>query len=157
MTEEEFIIQIIEKEDELLLKEMYLRDVEEDHEKATRFAHNLTYKLKTIACIHKKQVIGTISYDVRGGVEDGVIELTALGVSPSFHRRGIGRELILSLIREAKALFTKFGYKLRVIYLFMERNNEVGRKFYWNLGFRDIFTIPSFLPHDDAVLWIKYF
>ena len=157
MTEEEFIIKIIEREDELLLKEMYLRDVEKDHDKASRFAHDLTYKLKTIACIHKKLVIGTISYDIRGGVEDGVIELTALGVSPSFHRRGIGRELILSLIREAKALFTKFGYKLRVIYLFMERNNEVGRKFYRSLGFRELFTIPSFLPHDDAVLWIKYF
>jgi ribosomal protein S18 acetylase RimI-like enzyme len=157
MTEEEFIIKIIEKEDELLLKEMYLRDIEEDHDKASRFAHSLIYKQKTIACTHRNQVIGTISWDVRGGVEDGVIELTALGISPSFHRRGIGRELTLSLIREAKALFIKFGHKLRVIYLFMERNNEVGRKFYQSLGFREIFTIPSYLPHDDAVFWIKYF
>jgi ribosomal protein S18 acetylase RimI-like enzyme len=157
MTEEEFIIKIIDTEDEVLLKEMYLRDVEKDHDKASRFAHDLTYKLKTIVCTHKNQVIGTISYDIRGGVEDGVVELTALGITPAYQRRGIGRELTLSLIREAKALFTKFGYKLRVIYLFMEKNNEVGRRFYRSLGFREVFTIPSFLPNDDAVLWIKYF
>ena len=157
MKEEEFRIKIIGKDDEPLLKNMYLKDILDDQEKASRFAHALTYKVKTLACMHENEVIGTISWDVRGGVEDGVIELTALGISPSYHRRGLGRELTLTLIREAKAYFIQFGYKLRVIFLFMEKSNELGRKFYKRMGFKELFTIPSFLPDDDAVFWIKYF
>ncbi|MFW9949688.1 MAG: GNAT family N-acetyltransferase, partial [Candidatus Thorarchaeota archaeon] len=157
MKDKQFIIRSVNEEDEALLKNMYLSDIEENHEKASRFAYNLIHKVKTLACINGEGVIGTISWDIRGGLEDGVIELVALGTSPSYHRRGIGRELILAMINEAQAFFTKFSYKLRVIYLFMEKNNEVGREFYKNMGFREIFTIPSFLPHDDVVFWIKYY
>lgn len=145
------------EDDEPFLRDMYLRDIEENQEKASRFAYELSHKVKTIGCIHEKKIIGTISWDTRGGLEDGVIELIALGISPLYQRQGIARELVLSLIEETKKFFSQFGYKLRVIYLFMENGNIIGRKFYKRMGFREVFTIPAFLPHDDTVFWIKYF
>jgi ribosomal protein S18 acetylase RimI-like enzyme len=157
MKEEEFIIKYVSEEDEPILRNMYLKDIKDDHEKASRFAHELTHKVKTLACIHEKEIIGTISWDIRGGLEDGVIELTALGISPCYQRLGIARELVLSLIEDSKKFFSQFEYKLRVIYLFMENGNLIGRKFYKRMGFREVFAIPAFLPHDDAVFWIKYF
>ncbi|MFW9950411.1 MAG: GNAT family N-acetyltransferase [Candidatus Thorarchaeota archaeon] len=157
MKDKQFIIKYVNEEDEPLLKNMYLKDIEEDPKKASRFAQDLIYKFKTLACLSEERIIGTISWEPKGGLEDGVIELIALGTTPSYQRRGVGSELINTLINEAKAFFAQLSYKLRVIYLFMEKNNEIGRKFYKRKGFREIFTIPSFLPHDDAVFWIKYF
>jgi ribosomal protein S18 acetylase RimI-like enzyme len=157
MNKNEFVIRYVSEEDKSLLINMYLKDIEENHEKASRFAEALIYKVKTLVCFHDKEVIGTISWDVRGGLEDGVVELAALGTSPLFHRQGIARELVLSLINETKLIFSHSGYKLRLIYLFMEKNNEIGRKFYKKMGFKELFTIPAFLPNDDAVFWVKYF
>jgi ribosomal protein S18 acetylase RimI-like enzyme len=64
---------------------------------------------------------------------------------------------VLSLENEARKYFSKAGYKLRVIYLFMEKSNNIGELFYNHIGFCKVSDIPSFYPKDDAVMWIKYF
>ena len=153
----EKIIRYSNEEDLELLEEMYINEIENHKERAQQFAKDLIYRFKTIICISDKKILGTISWNTKGGLNDGVVELVGLGVKPDYRKQGIGRALILSLIRETKKLFSKFGYKLRVIYLFVERNNETGRKFYNYMGFREVSVIPAFYPHDDAVFWIKYF
>lgn len=153
---EKVIRNATEDDIELIIK-MYLADVENHHERASQFAKDLIYRFKTIICLAGDKIIGSIIWDTRGGLNDGVVELVGLGVTPVFQRQGIARELLLCLIRSAKEHFSKARYKLRVIYLFMERNNEIGRKLYKYMGFREISEIPAFYPHDDAVFWIKYF
>lgn len=153
----EKIIRDSNDEDLELLEEMYINEFENHEERAQQFAKDLIRRFKTIICISDKQILGTISWDTRDGLNDGVVEVVGLGVNSNYRKQGIGRALVLSLIREAKKFFSKFGYKLRVIYLFMERNNETGRKFYNFMGFREVSVVPAFYPHDDAVFWIKYF
>ncbi len=145
-----------EKNIELLIN-MYLTEVENHYQRAKEFAKDLVFKLKTLLCITDENVIGTVSWDSRGGLNDGVVELVGLGVNSSFRRQGIAKLLIISLINEAKKFFSADGYKLRVIYLFMEREHRIGRLFYKNLGFREVSIIPAFYPDDDATIWIKYF
>jgi ribosomal protein S18 acetylase RimI-like enzyme len=144
-----------EKDVDLLVK-MYLDEVENHQQRAQQFAKDLIYRFKTIICICNKNIIGTITWDLRGGLDDGVIELVGLGTSSNFKRQGIARELVLSLINEVKKYFSKAGYKLRVIYLFMEKSNNIGELFYKHMGFRKVSDIPSLYPHDDAVIWVKH-
>jgi len=153
----ETIIRNVSEKDFDLLREMYLHDVEDHEQRAKKFAENLIYLVKTIICEINSEIIGTLSWDTRGGLNDGVIELIGLGVSQNYRRQGIAEELVLTLIDEAKNFFKVEGYKLRVIYFFMERENKGGRAFYKNMGFREVSIIPAFYPMDDAVLWIKYF
>ena len=144
-----------EKEMDLLVK-MYLDDVENHQQRAQQFAKDLIYRFKTIICVSDKNILGTITWDTRGGLDDGVIELVGLGTSSNFKRQGIARELVLSLINEAKKYFSNAGYKLRVIYLFMEKSNNIGELFYNHMGFRMVSEIPSLYPNEDAVIWVKH-
>jgi ribosomal protein S18 acetylase RimI-like enzyme len=145
-----------EKDMDIIVK-MYLDEVENHQQRAQKFAKDLIYRFKTNICVSDKNVLGTISWDTRGGLDDGIIELVALGTRSEFQRQGVMRELVLSIENEARKYFSKAGYKLRVIYLFMEKNNNIGELFYTHMGFRKVSEIPSFLPKDDAVMWIKYF
>ena len=145
-----------EKDMDILVK-MYIDEVENHQQRAQQFAKDLIYRFKTNICVSDKIILGTITWDTRGGLDDGVIELVGLGTNSDFQRQGIARELVLSLINEARKDFSKAGYKLRVIYLFMERGNNVGTLFYNHMGFRNVSEIPSFYPNDDAVMLIKYF
>jgi len=144
-----------EKDMEILVK-MYLDEIENHQQRAQQFAKDLIYRFKTIICVSDKIILGTITWDTRGGLDDGVIELVGLGTSPDFKRQGIARELVLSLINEAKKYFSNAGYKLRVIYLFMEKSNNIGKLFYNHMGFRMVSEIPSLYPNDDAVIWVKH-
>ncbi|MFX1496667.1 MAG: GNAT family N-acetyltransferase [Promethearchaeota archaeon] len=136
---------------------MYLNDVENHEQRAIEFASDLIFRLKTIICATDLKIVGTVSWDTRGGLNDGVIELIGLGVTQGYRRQGIAKELVLTLISETKKFFKLKGYKLRVIYFFMERSNSIARKFYESMGFREVSVIPAFYPNDDAVIWIKYF
>jgi len=153
---DKIIRNVIEKDVDILVK-MYLDEVENHQQRAQQFAKDLIYRFKTIICISDKNILGTITWDTRGGLDDGVIELVGLGTNSDFQRQGVAKELVLSLEDEARKYFSKAGYKLRVIYLFMERSNNVGALFYNHMVFRKVSEIPSFYPNDDAVMWIKHF
>lgn len=153
----EKIIRYANEKDFNLLREMYLNEVENHEQRAGKFAEDLIFRLKTIICIANLKIIGTVSWDTRGGLNDGVIELIGLGVVQGYRRQGIAKELVLTLINENKSFFKLRGYKLRVIYFFMESLNENGRAFYKSMGFREVSNIPAFYPNDAAVIWIKYF
>lgn len=144
-----------EKDMDLLVK-MCLDEIVNHQQRAQKFAKDLIYRFKTIICVCDKNILGTITWDTRGGLEDGVIELVGLGTSPNFKRQGIARELVLSLENEARKYFSKAGYKLRVIYLFMEKSNNIAELFYNHMGFRKVSEIPSLYPNGDAVIWIKH-
>lgn len=153
----EKIIRYVSEKDFDLLRKIYLHDVEDHQQRAKSFAEDLIFRLKTIICETNGKIIGTISWDTRGGINDGVIELIGLGVSQDYRRQGVAEELVLTLIDEAKVFFKGEGYKLRVIYFFMERENKGGRAFYKNMGFREVSIIPAFYSNDDGTIWIKYF
>ena len=70
-----------EKDMDIVVK-MYLDEVENHQRRAQQFAKDLIYQFKTIICVSDKNILGTITWDTRGGLDDGVIELVGLGTSP---------------------------------------------------------------------------
>ena len=150
------IIRNTTEKDMDIVEKMYLDEIENHQQRAQQFAKDLIYRFKTIICVCDKKILGTITWDTRGGLDDGVLELVGLGTSSDFKRQGIARELVLSLINEATKYFFNAGYKLRVIYLFMGKSNNIAELFYNHMGFRKVSEIPSFYPNDNAVMWIKY-
>ena len=136
-----------------LLERMYRNEIEDHAERAQRFAEDLVLRYKTLVAIKDDAVCGTVTWEPRGGLDDGVAELVGLGVSVGFKLQGIASKLVVAMIEESSQFFTSNGYSLRVIILFMEKTNETARKFYSTIRFKEVATIPSLYPCDDASIW----
>jgi ribosomal protein S18 acetylase RimI-like enzyme len=134
--------------------EMYIHDIEDNQNSARKFADDLIQRFKTILCITNDEIIGTISWEVRGGLEDGIVELVAMGVKSMHRRKGIGLNLFTKMLDDAKALFSESNLELRIVYLFMEYQNQTARKFYESLGFTEDSRLSKFYPSDDASIWV---
>jgi len=141
--------------DRASLVQIYLQDVEKDEKRAGAFADDLLNRMNTLVCVQEDRVIGSLSWDTRGGVEDGVIELASMGVTEEQRRRGIGRALVEAMRKLATERFAAEGQRFRFVYLFMEKGNQTARRFYRSMGFREACTIPSMYPHDDACVWTQ--
>lgn len=142
--------------DKILLENMYLEEVEDHDERARKFAEDLIDRYKTMIALQDNQLCGTLTWDTRGGYDDGVVEIIGLGVNEKFKRQGIAKKLVKYFIEETSKFYSEKGYSLRVILLFMEGTNDVARKFYSNLGFTEATKIPKLYPHDDGVIWTKH-
>ena len=136
-----------------LLENMYKREIEDHEERAQTFAENLVLRYNTLLAIKNNAVCGTATWEPRGGLDDGVVEMIGLGVNEGFKRQGIASKLVDAMIEEATQLFSDKGYSLRVVLLFMEQTNEIARKFYSASRFKEVATIPSLYPQDDASIW----
>lgn len=144
------------QEDLPLLKHMYLIEVEEHDERAQTFADELINHFKTMLAIKDGKLYGTVTWDVRGGLDDGVVEMISIGVNSAYQRQKVATRLVESMAREATQYYSGKGYELRVIMLFMEKQNEVARKFYASMGFEEAATITALYPHDDGSIWIRH-
>ncbi|MFW9806560.1 MAG: GNAT family N-acetyltransferase [Candidatus Thorarchaeota archaeon] len=138
-----------------LLEDMYKKEVEDHIERARRFAEELVYRFKTIIAIKDNDLCGTVTWEPRGGLDDGVVEMIGLGVNEGFRRQGIATRLVDTMIEESSQFYVDAGYSLRVVLLFMEKQNEIARKFYTKNKFKEITVIPSLYPHDDASIWTR--
>ncbi|MFX1482299.1 MAG: GNAT family N-acetyltransferase [Promethearchaeota archaeon] len=144
-------------DDHSLLIQMYLSEIEKSDERARTFADILISRYETLLAFKNRILSGTVSWELRGGIDDGVVELTAIGVNAQFRRQNIARRLVESMIKEASMFFSGKGHRLRVVFLFMEKSNEVARKFYSSLKFEETAAIPELYPNDDGVIWIRHF
>jgi ribosomal protein S18 acetylase RimI-like enzyme len=142
--------------DRVLLQNMYLEEIEDHADRAGKFAEDLIDHFKTMLALQDGQLCGTLTWDRRGGFDDGVAEIIGLGVNEKFQRQGVAKKLVNHFIQETSRFYSDQGYSLRVILLFMEGANDVARKFYSNLGFTEDARIPKLYPHDDGIIWTKH-
>lgn len=144
-----------QEDDHAILAKMYLDEVEQNEERADRFAHDLIHKMNTTLCLQDSMVYGTVSWSVRGGKEDGVVEIVSLGVNEQHRRRGLATALMHEAMKDAQDFLSITGSRLRTVFLFMESSNEIARSFYEALHFREVVAIPSFYPHDGASIFVR--
>ena len=116
-----FEIRQATESDKALLKDMYLQEVEDHTDRAETFAEDLIHHFKTMLALDNAELCGTLTWDTRGGYDDGVVEIIGLGVNQEFQRKGIASKLVNYFIEEASNFYSSRGYTLRVIILFMEQ------------------------------------
>ena len=139
-----------------LLEKMYRNEIEDHAERAQSFAEDLVLRYKTLLAMKDDTVCGTVTWEPRGGLDDGVVEMIGLGVTEDFKRQGIASKLVDAMIEEVTQFFSAKDYTLRVVLLFMEKTNETARIFYSANRFKEVCTIPSLYPQDDASIWTRH-
>ncbi len=142
--------------DIVLLENLYREEIEDNKRRAEKFAHDLVLRYKTLLAVKDNRVRGTITWEPRGGLDDGVAELVGLGVNEKYRRQGIATRLVNTMVEKSTNFYTNEGYSLRAIILFMERSNETARKFYSANKFKEVAVVPSLYPHDDASIWLRH-
>ena len=138
-----------------LLVDMFLEDIAPLKEEAIQFANDLLNRMRTILVFSDKQLAGSFSWEVRGGLEDGVVEIVGLGIRPRFRRKGLGKRMIEKAIDEIDSFFDSTNHQLRILYLFMESDNDPAKNLYLSLGFKEVVEISRFYPEHNASIWIK--
>jgi ribosomal protein S18 acetylase RimI-like enzyme len=140
-----------------LLVKMYLEDIEEHTERAQAFARALINRYSTLIALEGDTICGTISWEIKGGLDDGIAEIVGLGVRPHFRRKGVASTLMDSAVVAINRAFYEGGEKLRLLFLYMEAGNLIASSFYAKLGFKEAATIPSFYPDGDASILTREF
>ena len=133
---------------------MYLTEIESHDERANVFAQDLLSLMRTILAFDDNTLCGTVSWAIRGGMDDGVIEIIGLGVNDRYKRKGIATRLVNQAIADAKERFQTKKHTLRRAFLFMEESNHIARQFYLKYGFSEVAMIPKFYPEDGASIFV---
>jgi ribosomal protein S18 acetylase RimI-like enzyme len=149
-------IRTAERDDIPSLETMYRTEIENHAERAQQFADDLVLRYNTLLAIENSVICGTVSWESRGGLDDGVVELIGLGVNANLRRQGVGTQLVQAMIEEATQYYKTRGYQLHVILLFMEHENEIARKFYTVNKFIEVASIESLYPSGDASIWTRH-
>lgn len=149
-------IRTAKRDDIPSLETMYRTEIEDHAERAQQFANDLVLRYNTLLAIENNVICGTVSWESRGGLDDGVVELIGLGVNAGFKRQGVGTQLVQAMIEEATQYYRAHEYQLRVILLFMEHDNEIARKFYTVNKFKEVASIESLYPSGDASIWTRH-
>ena len=149
-------IRTAKRNDIPLLETMYRTEIEDHVERAQQFANDLVLRYNTLLAIENNVICGTVSWESRGGLDDGVVEMIGLGVTTNFRRQGVGTQLVQAMIEEATRYYRARKYQLRVILLFMEQDNEIARNFYTVNKFKEVASIGALYPSGDASIWVQH-
>ncbi len=108
-----------------------------------RIARKIKSRNANVVVAAKREKV--IGFAVRGYIKDEA-HLDLFGVDPTYQRQGVGTKLIEWL--EKTALVSGIG----IIYLETRLTNATGRKFYQNLGYKNIQRIPRYYDGKETAI-----
>jgi ribosomal protein S18 acetylase RimI-like enzyme len=95
---------------------------------------------------HERNVVGAIFWNVIEEKHHGLAEIGDLWIDKNFRRRGLGEQLLRTVIEDMKRIFARDGYVLRKVLVTTGEDNESAKKLYEKVGFqksavlRDLFS-----------------
>ena len=96
--------------------------------------------------VEKKKILGLCS----AWLIVDELHITCIAVHPIYQRKGLGKLLILDLIKRSNTLITS------QIYLEVKDTNEPAKAFYKSMGFKNVGNRPNFYKDgNDALLFTK--
>jgi|TARA_Y100000310_G_scaffold336578_1_gene421519 ribosomal protein S18 acetylase RimI-like enzyme len=139
-----------------VLKESYNIESPEEGEKV--FEEERAKSYNYIVAKQDEKIVGIVTWLVHGLPKHQLIELDRIAVLPEFQGKGVAKELLNSLIKEAKEFFKKHNSKLRKLYLLCHADNERAHKFYTKMGFEHETTLKEHYYKDkDEFVFSMFF
>ncbi len=94
-----------------------------------------------LVAVHNEKVVGYVIGTLRWDIVGHIINIA---VHPDFRGRGIGKALMIEVMKELRRKGAKiFRLEVRV-------SNVVAQKLYESLGFRKSYTIPNYYSDGEA-------
>lgn len=87
------------------------------------------------------RIIGLVTWLSHGLPKHGLAELDRICLLPESRGKGVGKELVEALKKDAEEWYNKKGHELRKLYLLTHEDNTDAHKFYENVGFKHETTL----------------
>ena len=111
-----------------------------------------------IAAEEKGKIAGIATWLMHGLPKHQLCELDRIAVLPEYRGKGVARQLVNALIKDAKVFYKKNKSRLRKLYLLTHAGNTRAHKFYEKLGFKHETTLKSHYYKDkDEYVYSMFF
>lgn len=124
-------------------KETFLSETKKDH----------VY----IVAIVDNKIIGLVTWLMHGLPKHGLAELDRICLLPESRGKGVGKQLVEALIKDANQEYEKTGKKLRKLYLLTHADNTSAQSFYKKVGFSHEVTLKSHYYKDKDEFMFSIF
>ena len=105
------------------------------------FAMEMKKGIHYIAAVVDGKIAGIVTWYMHGLPKHGLCELDRIAVLPAYKGKGIARELLEGLKKDAAAFYRRNKGKLRKLYLLTHDHNARAHAFYEKMGFRHETTL----------------
>lgn len=104
------------------------------------------------------KIIGLVTWLMHGLPKHMLAELDRIVLLPESRGKGIGKELVEALKKEADEEYNKHGFKLRKLYLLTHADNKDAHAFYEKAGFKHETTLKQHYYKDkDEFVYSVFF
>jgi GNAT superfamily N-acetyltransferase len=86
----------------------------------------------------------------------GIVQILELEIPPDRQRKGLGAQLLESIIAQAQSHCRKRRQPIRQVWMAVRQKSQVlGRAFLTDHGFHHVGTLPKLLPAEDLLIYLK--
>ena len=111
-----------------------------------------------IISLENNKIIGLVTWLMHGLPKHGLFELDRICILKEARGRGIGRDLVNALVKDAKNWYEKQGSKIRKLYLLTHEENIPAHLFYERVGFQHEVTLKDhYYENKDERLYSIFF
>jgi len=89
------------------------------------------------------KIIGLVTWLMHGLPKHMLAELDRICLLPECRGKGVGKQLVEALKKEANEVYKKNRFKLRKLYLLCHQSNIEAHKFYEKVGFKHETTLKN--------------
>ena len=104
------------------------------------------------------KIAGIVTWAVHGLPKHQLCELDRIAVLPEYRGKGVAKNLLNALVKDAKAYYKKYGQKLRKLYLLTHDHNKRAHRFYEKAGFKHETTLKEhYYKGKDELVYSMFF
>ena len=104
------------------------------------------------------KIIGLVTWLMHGLPKHMLAELDRICLLPECRGKGVGKQLVEALIKDANEVYKKNSFKLRKLYLLCHQSNTEAHKFYEKVGFKHETTLKQHYYEDkDEFVFSMFF
>lgn len=139
----------------VLVKSYNIKDLEEGKQV---FKEERAKSCYYIVAEENEKIIGLVTWLMHGLPKHQLAELDRIAVLPEYQGKGVAKELLNALIKDANEFFKKHNSKLRKLYLLCHADNEKAHSFYKKMGFKHETTLKQHYYKDkDEFVFSMFF
>ena len=133
-------------------------NIENFNEAKNVFKMELEKDYHYIVAIRKQKIIGLVTWVMHGLPKHGLFELDRICLLSESRGRGIGKQLINALIKDARVWYESHKSSIRKLYILTHDENINAQAFYEAVGFQHETTLKNHYYNDKHErVYTKFF
>lgn len=114
----------------------YIKNCGNDDDLAKKHANASIYINRSIVIEIDSQIIGSITWAIRDGINSGLVEIFQMSILNEFRGQGYGNILLENCLEDVSEFYKSKNTSIRKIFILILESNIIGRNLYRNHDFK---------------------